>query len=267
MKHLIIGSGSMMIYMFLGAMKYMSEKGMLSDVEEVSCASCGSLIGLFFVLFAGDMDRVSRIAFESSLGSAAKADVKTFMSKFGFIDTSKIEKLIVKSLEGVDPTFKELYDMNPVKLHISTYEMISGRTIYMSVDTTPDMKVSHAVRRSISIPIVFTPCIENGCVYIDGSTIEVNPYAPFLGKNDVLELRWRRNPVLKTIPKNVTQFVKLFIFSFFESSRLGNEYTGFDRIELYSSNDTLSYDFNMNTENKIMLFNEGYSQIVGMNSH
>ena len=256
-----------MIYMFLGAMKHMSEKGMFDDIQQVSCASCGSLIGLFFVLFAGDMDRICRVAFESSLGSAAKSDIKSFINKFGFIDASKIEKLIVKSLDGVDPTFKELYDMNPIKLHISTYEMLTGRTIYMSVDTTPDMKVSHAVRRSISIPIVFTPCIEDGCVYLDGSTVEVSPYAPFLGKTDVVELRWRRHPVAKTIPKNVTQFVKTFIFSFFESTRIGNEYTGFERIELYSSNDSLSYDFNMSAENKLMLFNEGYSQMVGINSH
>lgn len=262
MKHLIIGSGSMMIYMFLGAMKHMSEKELFKDVQEISCASCGSLIGLFFVLFAGDMDKVCQIAFDASLGSTAKADVKTFISKFGFINSSKIEKLIIEKLDGLDLTFKELYDMNPVKLHISTYEMITGRTIYMSVDTTPDMKVTRAIRRSISIPIVFTPCIEDGCVYLDGSTVEVSPYAPFLGKNDVVEIRWRRHPVAKTIPKNVTQFIKMFIFSFFESSRFGNEYTGFDRVDLYSSNDSLSYDFNMSYENKIMLFNEGYSQVL-----
>lgn len=251
-----------MIYLFLGAMKHMSEKGLFKDIQEISCASCGSLIGLFFVLFAGDMDKVCQIAFDASLGSAAKPDIKTFINKFGFIDASKIEKVIIKSLDGVDLTFKELYDMNPVKLHIPTYEMLSGRTIYMSVDTTPDMKVSRAVRMSISVPIVFTPCIQNGCVYLDGSTVEVSPYAPFLGKNDVFELRWRRNPTLKNIPKNVTQFVKLFIFSFFESSRLGNEYMNFDRVELYSSNDSLSYDFNMSIENKLMLFNEGYSQVL-----
>lgn len=252
-----------MIYLFLGAMKHMDEKGLFNDIQEISCASCGSLIGLFFVLFAGDMDRICQVAFDTCLGSAAKADIKTFINKFGFVDASKIEKVIIQNLDGADPTFKELYDMNPIKLHIPTYEMLSGRTIYMSVDTTPDMKVSRAVRRSISVPIVFTPCIEDGCVYLDGSTIEVSPYAPFLGKNDVIEIRWRRHPTMKSIPKNITQFVKTFIFGFFENSRnSGDTYLDFDRIDLYSSNDSLSYDFNMSIENKVMLFNEGYSQVL-----
>lgn len=267
MKHLIIGSGAMMIYMFLGAMKNLSEKGCFDDLTEISCASCGSLIGFFFVLFSGDMDIVCRLAFESSLGSAAKPNVKNFIHKFGFIDASKIEEIVVSSTGGKDPTFKELYDLNPIKLHIPAYDLLTGRTIYMSVDTTPHLKVTRAIRRSISVPFMFSPCIEDGCVYLDGSTAETSPYSPFIGKNDVFELRWRRNPIEPKVPKNVTQFIKLFVYSISESMRTYAQYTDFDRVDLVSSNDSLAYDFNMSCENKILLFNEGYSQMVGMNSH
>jgi predicted acylesterase/phospholipase RssA len=259
MKHLIIGSGAMMLYLFLGAIHCLSDKGLLSDVQEISCASCGSLIGLFFVFFFGNMEKIIESAIKQSLEDFAKGDIKNLIKKFGFLDANKMEKLIVDAL-GYDVTFKELYDLNPIKLHISTYEVTTGRTIYMSVDTTPDMKVSHAIRMSVSVPFIITPCIENGQVFVDGSTFEVSPYVPFIGKNDVFEIRWRRNPIVNSVPKNLLTFIKLFIFSLSETSRISSQYTEFDRIDLISPDDSLAYNWTMNDETKFMLIREGYSQ-------
>jgi predicted acylesterase/phospholipase RssA len=123
------------------------------------------------------------------------------------------------------------------------------------------MKVSHAIRMSISVPFIITPCIENGQVFTDGSTFEISPYVPFIGKNDVLELRWRRNPVIHSVPKNLLSFIKLFVFSFFESSRIGSQYTEFDRVDLVSPDDSLAFNWTMTDETKFMLMREGYSQI------
>jgi predicted acylesterase/phospholipase RssA len=261
MKHLIIGSGAMMIYLFLGAVQCLSDKGLLADVQEISCASCGSLIGLFFVYYFGDMEKVISSSIQPSLEDFAKGDIKNLVKKFGFLDANKMEKMIVDVL-GVDITFKELYELNPIKLHISTYEIITRRTIYMSVDTTPDMKVSHAIRLSISVPFIITPCIENGQVFTDGSTVQTSPYVPFIGKNDVLELRWKRNPIVHNVPKTLLQFIKVFMYSIFDSSRLGFDYTEFDRVDLVSPDDSLAYNWTMNNETKFMLMREGYSQVL-----
>lgn len=260
MKHLIIGSGAMMIFMFLGAMQGLSQSNILDDVQEISCASCGSLIGYFFVLFFGDMEKITQIAFDQDMKQFAKPDIKTFLKKFGFMDTSVIEKDVIKSA-GCDLTFKELYEMNPIKLHISAYELLTGRTIYMSVDTTPDMKVSRAIRMSISVPILFTPCRENGQLFIDGSTIEPSPYVPFIGKNDVLELRWRRKPQMNKLPKTPLEFIKIFITSFFESFRIGNQYVDYPRIDLEYNDDSVACDWLMNSDTKTQLFEKGYEQV------
>ena len=261
MKHLIIGSGGMMIYMFIGAIHNLLQLGMLDDVQEISCASCGSLIGFFFVLLFGDMEKITQIAFNQDMKQFAKPDIKTFLKRFGFMDTSVIEKDIIKSA-GCDPTFRELYEMNPIKLHISAYELLTGRTIYMSVDTTPDMKVTRAIRMSISLPILFTPCRENGQLFIDGSTIEPSPYVPFLGKNDVIELRWRKNPTEHRMPKSALEFIKVFIASFFESFRIGHQYIDYPRIDLVSNDDSVAYDWLMTNDIKTKLFEEGYEQVL-----
>lgn len=253
----------MMIYLFIGAMKCLYDNDRLHDVQEISASSCGSLIGYFYILFNGDMNKVTQVSLETSLKSATKPDLKTFINKFGFIDASKIEKIIIKTAE-CDPTFKELYEMNPIKLHIPTFDLMSNRTIYMSVDTTPDMKVSRAIRKSISVPIVFTPCRENGHLFLDGSTIEITPYSPFLGKTDVFELRWKRKLYEKEIPKSVFQYVKLLILTVFQNLNIYTENSEFfNKIDLYSDHDDQSYNFASITDDmKMKIFHEGYSQML-----
>ena len=93
MKHLIIGSGAMMIYMFLGAMQGLSQSNILDDVQEISCASCGSLIGYFFVLFFGDMEKVTHIAFDQDMKQFAKPDIKTFLKKITLY-SNKDERIV-----------------------------------------------------------------------------------------------------------------------------------------------------------------------------
>ena len=54
--------------------------------------------------------------------------------------------------------------------------------LYFSRDTHPDMKVIDAVIMSMSIPVVFATSMYDGKTYVDGSTTEFHPVAPFYDK-------------------------------------------------------------------------------------
>ena len=138
MKRLIIGPGSMIIYSFIGALKYLKEFGKLDDLEEISCSSSGSMVGFFYILTKGDVDRMLSLSIDSPLEDLAKPEIKCLLEKFGLIDADRFEKYmskVAKSMVGKDPTFKELYEINPIKLHIPTYDLVLNKTIYMSVDS------------------------------------------------------------------------------------------------------------------------------------
>lgn len=254
MKHLIIGPGSMIIYAFIGAIKYLRDTGQLDDVQEISCSSAGSLIGLFYVFSKGDVDKLLQIALDAPLVDLAKPDIKSLFTKFGLIDADRFEKYFVKVIGGRDLTFKELFDMNPIKLHIPTYDIVMNKTIYMSVDTTPDMKVAHAVRRSMAVPIIMTPVLSR---YIDGSVAEYSPYAPFIGKTDVFEIRftWEVSPG-KT-PRTFFQYLYSVVMALLSTR---DAYLDFPRLDIATSREFELFNFSMDREQKLQLYKSGYYQ-------
>ena len=259
MKHLIIGPGSMIIYAFIGAIKYLHDSGQFHNLKEISCSSAGAMIGFFYVFSKGDVDQLLKIALDAPLSDLAKPDIKSLFTKFGLIDADRFERYIVKVTSGQNPTFKELYDMNPIKLHIPTYDIVMNKTIYMSVDTTPDMKVAHAVRRSIAIPIIMTPVLSR---YIDGSVNEYSPYTPFLGKTDVFEIRfsWELSPG-KT-PKTFFQFMYSVVMSLLS---VRHEYLEFPRLDISTSREYELFNFSMSPDQKLQLYKSGYYQAKQQN--
>lgn len=246
----------MIIYSFIGALKYLNDFGFLNDLEEISCSSSGSLVGFFYLITKGDVDKMLSLAVESPLENLAKPEIKCLLDKFGLIDADRFEKymsLVCKKLVGNDPTFKELYEFNPIKLHIPTYDLVLSKTIYMSVDTTPDMKVSHAVRRSIAVPIIMTPV---NARYIDGSVAEFSPCTPFLGKCDVFEIRFRYAPKPRNRAKTLFQYFYDVVMAFV-SNRF--EYMQFPRLDISIDNVEI-FNFSMTLDQKFELYRIGYTQ-------
>jgi len=251
MKHLIIGSGGMIICKFIGALNSLKEKGELDELVEISGSSSGSILAAFYILFKGDMQKIVNIMLNLNLKEYAKKNVKNFLKKYGLIDSKCIKKL-ADDFGLKDVTFRELYEENPIKLHIATFDFITNRTVYMSIDNYPDMDVSTAIMYSISVPILFTPSDGR---YLDGSCVEWSPASPFIGKNDVLELR---ADIFSTVSENKSLVEYLFtLLKCLLSNRV--RYDHFERIDLLADFDI--FDFGMTKEKKYELYIEGYAKV------
>lgn len=258
MKRLIIGPGSMIIYSFIGAIKKLKELGKLEDLEEISCSSSGSLVGMFYVLTKGNADEMLEYSLDVPLAEISKPDVRSFLDRYGLIDSERFEKYISKLAKkitgGTDPTFKELYEWNPIKIHIPTYDLVTNRTVYMSIDTTPNLKVSKAVRRSISIPVIMSP---DEYRYVDGSVAEFSPHMPFLGLTDVFEIRFKWITKPKRRAKNLFSYL-YDVVSAFLMNRV--EYIQFPRLDIYTDDTFEMFNFSMSLDQKLELYRNGYFQ-------
>jgi predicted acylesterase/phospholipase RssA len=258
-KCLILGSGGMVGIKFLGVLVRLQELGVLSDLEEISSASIGSLIGLFYIFHRGDLSKVIKTVFDIDIKEYTKTNIKNLLYKYGLIDTSKLEGKILELLGG-DLTFQDLYDIYPIKFYVSSYELISDKTIYMSVDKTPELSVTRAVLRSISIPFVFVPEMSRTQIFLDGSSVEANPYEPFLkfAPDDVIEIRVYENEVQgeHKIPKTLFGYVIMIILRLLRNARVG--FDNFKRINVdYTSNEILN--FGAAYEEKLKMYTDGYS--------
>jgi predicted acylesterase/phospholipase RssA len=115
------------------------------------------------------------------------------------------------------------------------------------------MDVSTAIMHSIAVPILFTPVKAR---YIDGSTMEFSPGAPFIGKNDVLEIR-ASVFVFENKEDHSTSLVNYLnmILRCMLLNRL--RYDDCKRINIETNFDI--FNFNMNKEDRFQLYLDGYN--------
>jgi predicted acylesterase/phospholipase RssA len=252
MKYLVLGPASMGIYSLIGTLKALEPK--LVDVKEISGASAGSILALFLAL-GMSVDEILDVALKLNVPEFVKLRIGSFFNKFGFVDLGPIREKLVEVC-GCDPTFEEL-DM---KIYISAFCLNTSTTEYFSRDTHPKMKVIDAVCMSMAIPLIFACGKYDGKTYVDGGTQEQYPMIPFLDKkpHEVTCIKLKMDRVYQEQINNPRQYVEALI-----RSSLTNrvEYSEYTKIIEINVGDTNIFDFSMSYEDKIRLYNIGYSTI------
>jgi predicted acylesterase/phospholipase RssA len=252
MKYLVLGPASMGIYSLIGTLKALEPK--LVDVKEVSGSSAGSILALLLAL-GMSVDEILDVALNLNVPEFVKLRIGSFFNKFGFVDLGPIREKLVEVC-GCDPTFEEL-DM---KIYISAFCLNTSTTEYFSRDTHPKMKVIDAVCMSMAIPLIFACGKYDGRTYVDGGTQEQYPMIPFLDKkpHEVTCIKLKMDRIYQEQINNPRQYVEALI-----RSSLTNrvEYSEYTKIIEINVGDTNIFDFSMSYEDKIRLYNIGYSTI------
>ena len=252
MKYLVLGPASMGIYSLIGSLKALESK--LIDVKEISGSSAGSILALLLAL-GMSVDEILEVSLSLNIPDFVKLRIGSFFNKFGFVDLGPIREKLVEVC-GCDPTFSEL----EMKIYVSAYCLNSSSTEYFSKDTHPDMKVIDAVCMSMAIPLIFACGKYEGKTYIDGGTQEQYPMTPFLGKkpHEVTCIKLKMDRVYQEEINNPRQFVESLIRSSL-TNRI--EYSKYTKIFEINVEDTNIFDFSMSYEEKVRLYNIGYSTI------
>jgi predicted acylesterase/phospholipase RssA len=250
MKYLVLGPASMGIYSLIGALK--ARESELVDVKEISGSSAGAILALFLGV-GMSVDEIFETSLNLNVPNFVKIRIGSFFNKFGFVDMAPIRKKLVE-ICGCDPTFKEI----GMKIYISAFCMNTAETVYFSRDTHPDMKIIDAVCMSMAVPFIFACGTYNGETYVDGGMKEEYPLTPFFDKkpHEVTCIKIKMNRMYQEDIQTPKQFVETLV-----RSALSNRVTYNTPIETIEINveDTDVFDFNMSYEEKVQLFNRGYT--------
>jgi predicted acylesterase/phospholipase RssA len=240
------------IYSMIGSLKALESR--LVDVKEISGSSAGSILALLLALGLS-VDEIFEISLSLNIPEFVKLRIGSFFNKFGFVDLDPIRNKLVEVC-GCDPTFEEL-DM---KIYVSAYCLNSSTTEYFSRDTHPKMKVIDAVCMSMAIPLIFACGKYQGRTYVDGGTQEQYPMSPFLDKkpHEVTCIKLKMDRVYQEEINNPRQFVESLIRSVVTNREEYSKYINLIEINI---GDTNIFDFSMCYEDKIRLYNTGYSSI------
>jgi NTE family protein len=209
MKYLVLGPSSMGYYSFLGALSVLD----LSDLEEISGASAGALLGLLLSV-GKTVDEIMKISLEIEMAAHMKMNLSSMMLNYGLVSNGPIRDTITKSIGG-NLKFRDL----PKKLHVAAVCLEKTETEYFSVDNAPDMSAVDAVLMSISLPFLIESVSYNGYTYVDGGMLEQLPLCAFLNKDprDILALRIETNLQNSTKIASFKDFIFGIVFCVFRN--------------------------------------------------
>jgi predicted acylesterase/phospholipase RssA len=252
-KYLILGPAGMGYYALVGAVHKLQETHKLTNLQEISGASAGALVGFMYCLYKGNMKKILQKSLDIDVESHTKVSLQSFLNNYGFIDSTGIKK-ILQGMGGENLTMKELFTLSKIKLHIAAYCVTEGRTDYFSADTHPDTKVADVLCASIAVPFIFSSMHLHNKLYVDGGVEEVIPATPFLNKKHEHVKAVEVNMNKGTQVTDIASFSKQILASLIKNRlQFQNIDTTLINLEKY---DVL--DFKMKDITKIELYVKGY---------
>ena len=276
---LLCSSGGVRGISFIGVIKKLEEiqikKGLECEVPniDIKCVcgvSVGSMIGLFYVLGYTSEEMTEEIH-KVRLDKLKDIKFMNFIGKYG-LDSgislmNWVDGLVIKKGFDKNITFKELYSRTNIDFQVVAANVNKYTLTNFNYETTPETKVTDAVRMSISIPFVFTMNRFEGDVYVDGALIDSYPIYLFKDKLDsVLGMKLTSNGELpddKVDEKidNIESFVyhvmACFIVQRDRKTTTSEEYKD-HTVYINTEGITQTINFNLDHNQKDKLIEMGY---------
>jgi hypothetical protein len=188
MKHLAIGPGALGYFALLGALDKLQVDGCLTDLESISGASAGALVAIMAIYTKFDFREALKISMKVPV-CQLRPQIKNLFQSYGLVSQDTIRDMITDVIRPM--TFAELYEHNPIKLHIAAFCIELNKTFYFSVDTSPTMSIIDALCMSVAVPFLFSSFKYGPWNYFDGGAVESAPCGHLIGQKseDVLILQ------------------------------------------------------------------------------
>lgn len=209
-KYLVLKGGGIRGIAYAGAIKVLEEQGVVNDLEKIGGTSVGAITGALLAVGYSAKELQEKLF---DLDIAVFNDGEFYFlggqdrmrKNFGWYKGDELEHWIETQLQektGISGiTFQQLHDRAQQNrkfkdLYVTTTNLSKQRLEIFSYETQPGMKVSVAVRASVSIPLYYTAVFTdstghrcaapqpNGNVYVDGGLLANYPITMFNSATD-----------------------------------------------------------------------------------
>ena len=259
-KNLILSSGGVNGYFFVGGFKYLIENNLLNNLENILGTSAGSIFGFLYLLdFKIDeiIELVTKMEPNHLLNITGES-ILSFFDTYGFDSGEKFIKILriicKRKLNNPNITFKELYQLTNITFNVAALNVSKRKMVYFSHTSNPDMEVVMAIRMSASIPILFKPINYESNFYTDGGALDPCSLDFFKNSRETLALMIcvRKN-------KSINNF-KEYLLQIFSSpiEKVVEDYYDKPNIIIYQSKDNEGLNFEIKSEKIMELINLGY---------
>lgn len=273
--NLVVSSGGTNGLVLIGALMYLEQQNMLSDVTNYVGTSAGSIITL---LLAMDMNPFE--IYQYLLDNDFSKDFQVFnienILNYNSLFSNKLLidnfENIIKSKLGFVPTLAELYELTKKKWTAVTFNYTKHKIEYLNYETHPDLPCSIAAAASSCIPLFFSMIDIDSNKYIDGGITD-SCHLKYAYKNkiegDIVCITLGEEYVPEPKSDNKLRNLIKFLLNIFYINIKTKFY---DNLEFSSKKDDLvfftlpvetgtGFKFTMDKMDKINLFNKGFTYL------
>lgn len=253
----IFAGGGTRLPAHLGVLKALSELNIPFD--HVVGVSGGSIIASLFASGL-TLPEIKKIALETNYGQFREFSLLKLIRNGGLSSGDVFEQWVDRHLEG--KTFSQM----DKSLHVVATDVTTGKAVIFDKETTPDMKVSLAVRFSMSIPLVFSFKPFGKRIMVDGSILSEEALHRDWDHNGtpVLCFRLRGEHEYDELNVNglfpIFNYVTLLIRTFMTT--ISREYINdafWHNTIIINTGEYSAVNFNMDIKQKYDLYNIGYT--------
>ena len=258
----------------LGALQYFYDNNLLNNVQYYFGTSSGFIINYLLIIGYTPIEILIHVFTTKILEKMQKINFNNLLKGQGAVSWDEnIGKLLSKmTLDKIKfiPTFDQLYNTFSKKLIGITYNASLENMEYLSVENTPDLSCIEAAKMSSNLPFLFEKCKYKNNYYIDGGI--VNNFPIDIAKkvsNKILGIM-TYNEGNKDVKKNnkiiecSNQFNYIYRLIFIAidhitETRIKNEDDHNIKIIKIPTGTLKSYNFNIDSKMKFLLFSTGYN--------
>lgn len=252
----ILAGGGTRLPAHLGVLNALLELDM--NFDHIVGVSGGSIISSFFASGLS-VEEIKKTAIETNYSQFRGFSLFKLIRNGGLSSGDVFEKWVDKHLEG--KTFSEL----DKQLHVVATDVKSGKPVIFNIENTPNMKVSVAVRFSMSIPLVFSFKPFGKHLMVDGSILSEDALHRDWANDGtpVMCFRLRGEHEYDELKTNsyfpIFNYITLLIRTFMTT--ISREYINdafWHNTIVINTGECSAVDFSMTHEQKLKLFETGY---------
>lgn len=178
-KGVVIGSGGIKGFLYIGALKALYDEGHLKDCRCFFGCSVGSLISLFLACSLSPSDILAIFLTKKFEDVMMFGSWDSIVSGAGVFDNGVMKEHLNKILcdrmdvpDAMNLTFKQLYEKTGNELYAITVDTDNTRVKTYGTRCTPDVSVVSAVVASCSIPFVIQGTTIDNNFSVDGAVMD-----------------------------------------------------------------------------------------------
>lgn len=218
LKNMVFSGGGVKGYAYTGILTALDSlylkkrKNLYQQITNVSGTSIGSLFALYFTLGVRGNQLIKEVTQRNLFEVTNYMNIQNLMETYGLCPSTYFKRILYDVIERYvgkgDVTFQELYDLTQKTFICCVTNVTTGQPEYHSHQTTPSYRVFESVAASMSVPLMFSPCIINGQCFVDGGLQDNCPFRVFpIEETIILHLDgWKRSTDMSSFENYVVFF-------------------------------------------------------------